>query len=159
MRKCHDFFIISYPSWEPYTYVGYVQPIDLKFKTNPEIPILHVVTTMPTNFQSKISSPGLLPAIWSSSQKSWKRAWVCMDFKNYLAWLTGIKKLIFHYNNFFGSSHFSIHEFWKNDRKNGRSQKNCYNEKSVFLSLSTTWGNFWNPCARVLFFHNFWLQL
>ena len=36
------------------------------------------------------------------------RAWVCMDFKNYLAWLTGIKKLIFHSNNFFGSGHFLI---------------------------------------------------
>ena len=36
------------------------------------------------------------------------RARVCMDIKNNLAWLTGIKKLIFHSNNFFGSSHFSI---------------------------------------------------
>ena len=31
-----------------------------------------------------------------------------MDFKNYLAWLTGIRKLIFHSNNFFGSGHFLI---------------------------------------------------
>ena len=42
---------------------GYSKPIGLKFKTNPEIPILHVVNTMRTNFQSKILSPGLLPAI------------------------------------------------------------------------------------------------
>ena len=41
---------------------GYVKPIDLKFKIKFEIPILHVVNTMPTNFQSKILSPGLLAA-------------------------------------------------------------------------------------------------
>ena len=41
----------------------YVKPIDLKFKANPEIPILHVINTMRTNFQSKILSPGLQPAI------------------------------------------------------------------------------------------------
>ena len=34
-----------------------------KFKANPEILILHVVNIIPTNFQSKILSPGLLPAI------------------------------------------------------------------------------------------------
>ena len=28
------------------------------------------------------------------------------DFKNSFAWLTGMKKLIFDYNNFFGSSYF-----------------------------------------------------
>ena len=31
----------------------YVKPIALKFKINPEIPILHVVNQLPTNFQSK----------------------------------------------------------------------------------------------------------
>ena len=51
------------------------------------------------------------------------RVGVCMDFKNYLAWLTGIKKLIFHFNNFFGSGHFSIHEFWKNDQKMAGAKK------------------------------------
>ena len=29
-----------------------------------------------------------------------------MDFKNSFAWLTGMKKLIFNYNNFFGSGYF-----------------------------------------------------
>ena len=46
-----------------FLYKSYGKPIDLKFKANPEIPILHVVNTMRTNFQSKILSPGLLPAI------------------------------------------------------------------------------------------------
>ena len=32
----------------------YVKPIALKFKINPEIPILHVVNVMPINFQSKM---------------------------------------------------------------------------------------------------------
>ena len=41
----------------------YGKPINLKFKANPEILILHVVNIIPTNFQSKILSPGLLPAI------------------------------------------------------------------------------------------------
>ena len=31
----------------------YVKPIALKFKINPEIPVLHVVNTILTNFQSK----------------------------------------------------------------------------------------------------------
>ena len=47
--------------WAPSMY--YVKPIALKFKINPEIPILYVVNTILTNFQSKILSPGLLPAI------------------------------------------------------------------------------------------------
>ena len=29
-----------------------------------------------------------------------------MDFKNFFAWLMGMKKLIFHYNNFFGPGWF-----------------------------------------------------
>ena len=41
----------------------YVKPITLKFKINPKIPILHVVNTIPTNFQSKILSPGVMAAI------------------------------------------------------------------------------------------------
>ncbi len=41
----------------------YGQPINLKFKANPEILIQHVVNIIPANFQSKFSSPGLLPAV------------------------------------------------------------------------------------------------
>ena len=43
-------------------------------------------------------------------------------FKNSFAWLTGMKKLIFDYSNFFGSGHFSIHQIWKNGSKKDRSQ-------------------------------------
>ena len=35
---------------------------------------------------------------------------LCTYFKNSFAWLTGMKKLIFDYSNFFGSGHFSIHQ-------------------------------------------------
>ena len=46
-----------------------------------------------------------------------------MDFKNYLAWLTGIKKLIFHFNNFFGSGHFLIIFSELMDRKMAGAKK------------------------------------
>ena len=41
---------------------------------------------------------------------------------NSFKWLTGMKKLIFDYSNFFGSGHFSIHQIWKNGSKKDRSQ-------------------------------------
>ena len=41
----------------------YVKPITLKFTINPKIPILHVVNTIPTKFQSKILSFGVMAAI------------------------------------------------------------------------------------------------
>ena len=47
----------------------YVKPITLKFKINPKIPVLHVVNTIPTKFQSKILAFGVMAAIWSSDQK------------------------------------------------------------------------------------------
>ena len=40
-----------------------------------------------------------------------------MDFKNSLAWLMGMKKLIFDFNNFFGSGHFLIHQIGKKVKK------------------------------------------
>ena len=43
-------------------------------------------------------------------------------FKNSFVWLTGMKKLIFDYSNFFRSGHFSIHQIWKNGSKKDRSQ-------------------------------------
>ncbi len=82
-----------------------------------------------------------------------------MDFKNSFAWLTGMKKLIFYFNNFFGSGHFLIHQIWKNRLKNSRSQKSCCNQKSVFSCQSTTQKNFWNPITLVMYFHNFFPEL
>ena len=78
-----------------------------------------------------------------------------LDFKNSFAWLTGTKKLIFDYNNFFGSGHFLIHQIWKNRLKNSRSQKSCCNQKSVFSCKSTTQRNFWNPFTPVMYSCNF----
>ena len=40
-----------------------------------------------------------------------------MDFKNSFAWLMSMKKLIFCFNNFFGSGHFLIHQIGKNGKK------------------------------------------
>ena len=40
-----------------------------------------------------------------------------MDFKYSFAWLTGIKKLIFCSDEFFGSGYFLIHEIIKSDQK------------------------------------------
>ena len=66
-----------------------------------------------------------------------------------------MKKLIFDYNNFFGSGHFLIHQIWKNRLKNSRSQKSCCNQKSVFSCKSTTQRNFWNPFTPVMYSCNF----
>ena len=51
------------PDRVPTAAARYVKPITLKFKINPKIPVLHVVNTIPTNFQSKILSPGVMAAI------------------------------------------------------------------------------------------------
>ena len=82
-----------------------------------------------------------------------------MDFKNSFAWLIYMKKLIFDYNNFFGSGYFLTYFFRSDGSKNGRSQKSCCNQKSVFLCQSTTQKNFWNPITLVMYFHNFFLEL
>ena len=59
---------------------------------------------------------------------------------------------------------FSLQPFFhpwdlKKRSKNGRTQKSCYNQKSVFSRPSTTWRNFWNPFTPVLYFYNFWAEL
>ena len=68
------------------------------------------------------------------------------DFKNSFLWLTGMKKLIFGINNFFGSGHFLIHFFWKKWSKNDRSKKIFWIQKSVFSYISNAQKKFWNPC-------------
>ena len=40
--------------------VSYIKPITLKFTINPKIPVLHFVNTIPTKFQSKILSFGVM---------------------------------------------------------------------------------------------------
>ena len=44
-------------------FLQYVKPITLKFTINPQIPILHIVITISTKFQSKILSFGVMAAI------------------------------------------------------------------------------------------------
>ena len=75
--------------------VPYVKPIALKFKSNPEIPILYVASIMSTNFQTKILSP--------KNCKNTTLLW--MDFRNSFTCLTGMIKLTF-FLNFSNSGHF-----------------------------------------------------
>ena len=51
------------------------------------------------------------------------KASIWIYLKNSFAWLTGMKKLIFNYNNFFGLGHFLTHDILKNRPKNDRNQK------------------------------------
>ena len=93
-------------------------------------------------------------------EKSYKNTSpVWMDFKNSFAWLIYMKKLIFDYNNFFGSGYFLTYFFRSDGSKNGRSQKSCCNQKSVFSCQSTTQKNFWNPITLGMYFHNFFPEL
>ena len=46
-----------------------------------------------------------------------------MDFKNYFAWLMGMKKLIFYRNNFLGSSYFFLLFSDLMDQKMARANK------------------------------------
>ena len=55
-------------------------------------------------------------------------------FKNSFAWLTGMKKLIFGYYNFFRSSYFSIHEILKMDQKMTGAKKVIGSENQCFHS-------------------------
>ena len=76
------------------------------------------------------------------------------DFKNSFTWLTGMKKLIFGINNFFGSGHFSIYRFWKKWSKNDRSKKIFCTQKSALSYISNAQKKFWNRCL----FSNFWAK-
>ena len=58
------------------------------------------------------------------SHENKARAWT--KIKNHFMRLTGMKKLIFHLSNFFGSGHFLIHEILKNRPKYDRSQKRTW---------------------------------
>ena len=78
-----------------------------------------------------------------------------MDFKNSFAWLISMKKLIFCFNKFFASGYFLTYFFRSDGSKNGRSQKSCCNQKSVFSCKSTTQRNFWNPFTPVMYSCNF----
>ena len=59
------------------------------------------------------------------------KALLWRNFKNSFAWFIGMKKVIFGFNNFFGSGHFLINFFWKKRSRNDRSQKFFCIQKSV----------------------------
>ena len=59
-----------------------------------------------------------------------------MDFKNYLTWLTGIKELIFHFNNFFGSGHFLIISSELIDSKIAGSKKAVEMKNQFFMPVN-----------------------
>ena len=63
---------------------------------------------------------------------------LCTEIKNFCTWLTGMKKLIFHFTNFFGWGHFLIHHFWKKWSKNHPSKKKFASKKSLLSYISTT---------------------
>ena len=54
------------------------------------------------------------------------------DFKNSFEWLTGMKNVIFAFNNFFCSGHFLIFYFWKNDQKMAGAKKVVKMKKHIF---------------------------
>ena len=78
-------------------------------------------------------------------------------FKNFFAWLTGMKKEIFYQFDFSGSGHFLVTFLRYHGSKDSRSQKIHLNKKSVFSCTSTTRRNFWIPFMLWPYFHGcFW---
>ena len=71
----------------------------------------------------------------------------------------GMKKLIFHWNNIFGSGHFLVYFLRSHGSKIDRSQKIYFNEKSVFSCPSTSRRNFWIFFMPWLYFHDWFLKL
>ena len=63
---------------------------------------------------------------------------LCTEIINFCTWLMGMKKLIFHFTNFFCWGHFLIHHFWKKWAKNDPSKKNFASKKSVLSYHSAT---------------------
>ena len=76
-------FLPGGTAWGTLPDVCYVKPIALKFKINPEIPILHVVNTILTNFQSKGGQGQIL-----------LRGYFCMlkNFQVYFSWEMGLNE-------------------------------------------------------------------
>ena len=84
---------------------------------------------------------------------------VWTNFKNSFAWLMSVKKLIFYFNNFFGSWHFLIFFPDLMDQKMAGAKRAVKIKKSVFSHLSTKRRNFWNLFTLVLYFYSFWPEL
>ena len=63
------------------------------------------------------------------------------DIKYSFTWLTGMKKLIFYVNNFFGSGHFFDPSLMKKDQKKAGTKK-------IFLSKNH-WHHACQPCIGI----------
>ena len=74
-------------------------------------------------------------------------------FQGRCVWLMAVKKLIFDYNNFFGSGHISIF-FSDHTNRKMEPKKVVIIEKSVFSRSSTMKCNFWNLFTS-MYFYNF----
>ena len=103
-----------------------------------------------------------LPKLANKNSKFWKNSpkketSVFIDFKNSFARLTGIKQLIFCFNEFFGSGHFLVLFQDIMDQKNDRSQKSYKSKKSLFSCPSTTWRNVYIT-EKALFSQLFYLN-
>ena len=93
------------------------------------------------NFDVKI--PGSLHSgvkAWSNSCENKASEWT--DFKNSFTWLTCMKKLIFWYNDFFGSGHFSIYEILKKAQKWQEPKKVVGSKKQSFHTCWPPEGTF-----------------
>ena len=62
-----------------------------------------------------------------NSHKNKATAWT--DFKNFFAWLTGMKKIISYFYDFFGSGHFLVIFLDIMGQKNDPSQKSHWSKK------------------------------
>ena len=71
-------------------------------------------------------------------------------------WLTGTKKLIFDYNNFFGSGYFLTYFSDLMDQKMAGAKKVVIIKNKFFHSRQLCEGNSFTP---VLYFYNFWPEL
>ena len=71
-----------------------------------------------------------------------------MDFKNSFEWLTGMKKLIFHFNNVFGSGHF----FDPSEQKKGQKIAGA---KKVF-KIKNQFFHGRQPRKGIYEIHSFW---
>ena len=72
---------------------------------------------------------------------------VSTDFKNSFVWLTGVKKVIFHYNNFFDSGHFLIFFSDLMNRKMAGVKKVVKIKSQFFHACQPRKGNF-EMCSK-----------
>ena len=80
--------------------------------------------------------------------KNTRQVWI--DIKYFFTWLTGMKKLIFYVNNFFGSGYFFDPWYLKNDQKIAGT-KNFFVSKNQFCHARQPCKGFFEIC--IVFSH------